>query len=40
MNVVDTPRILGTFAATPAAALAAYAATAPLAPLPLMYRPL
>ena len=34
--MLDTPTVLGTFVATPAAALAALAAAAPLAPLVLM----
>ena len=36
VNIIDTPSMIGTFVATPAAALAALAAAAPLAPLMLM----
>ena len=39
INVLDTPSILGTFVATPAAALAAVAAAARLASLLLMCHP-
>ena len=40
INVLDTPSILGTFVATPAVALPAFAAAVPLALLLLMCRPL
>ena len=40
INVLGTPSILGSYVATPAAALAALAAAAPLAPPLLMCHPL